>query len=82
MTFPTDQSELLSLLPSLLSLLVVVAVLIGLSLSVVKFTMKYGLIIISLASIYLILQQAGFELNLNLDSIFTIFEDSRRSSAG
>lgn len=82
MTFPTDQSELLSLLPSLLSLLVVVAVLIGLSIAVIKFTMAYGLVIISLGAIYFLLQMEGFDVNLDFESIFNLFENTRRSSAG
>jgi hypothetical protein len=43
-----DHSELLSLLPSLLSLLVVVAVLIGLFFGIVKLFANYGLVIIAL----------------------------------
>lgn len=58
-----DQSELLSLLISLSSLVVVVAVLIGLFTAITKFIAQYGMFIFAAGLAYLIFQGAGVDMS-------------------
>jgi hypothetical protein len=58
-----DQSELLSLLISLSSLVVVVAVLIGLFTAITKFIAQYGMFIFAAGLAYLMFQGAGVDMS-------------------
>jgi len=58
-----DQSELLSLLISLSSLVVVVAVLIGLFTAITKFIAQYGMFIFAAGLAYLTFQGAGVDMS-------------------
>lgn len=57
------QSELLSLLISLSSLVVVVAVLIGLFTAITKFVAQYGMFIFGTFILYLIFKDAGVDFS-------------------
>lgn len=73
-----DQSELLSLLISLSSLVVVVAVLIGLFSAVVKFVNQYGLFIALLIIAYFMFKGAGVDVTWVDDIINMIITEVTR----
>lgn len=73
-----DQSELLSLLISLSSLVVVVAVLIGLFSAVVKFVAQYGLFIVLLAAAYFMFKGAGVDVTWVNDIIDMVITEVTR----
>ena len=64
-----DQSELLSLLISLSSLVVVVAVLIGLFTAITKFIAQYGMFFVILAILYIILKDKLIYVNDLIDLV-------------
>lgn len=67
-----DQSELLSLLISLSSLVVVVAVLIGLFTAITKFTVKYGMFIVLIGLMYLLFKGSGVDVSWFTDVVSTV----------
>jgi len=73
-----DQSELLSLLISLSSLVVVVAVLIGLFSAVVKFVNQYGLFIAGLVIAYFMFKGAGVDVTWVDDIINMVITEVTR----
>jgi len=73
-----DQSELLSLLISLSSLVVVVAVLIGLFSAVVKFVNQYGLFIAGLVIAYFMFKGAGVDVTWVDDIISMVITEVTR----
>lgn len=73
-----DQSELLSLLISLSSLVVVVAVLIGLFSAVVKFVNHYGLFIAVLTIAYFMFKGAGVDVTWVDDIINMVITEVTR----
>ena len=73
-----DQSELLSLLISLLSLAVVVAVLIGLFVSITKFISQYGMFILLIGVTYLMFKGSGVDVSWVGDIMSTVVEEASR----
>jgi len=73
-----DQSELLSLLTSLSSLVVVVAVLIGLFTAITKFVAQYGMFIAFAAVTYLMFKGSGVDVSWVGDILSTVAEEASR----
>lgn len=75
-----SQSELLSLLISLSSLVVVVAVLIGLFSAITKFVARYGMFIFGLFLVYLIFQNTGVDFSWFGNAMTNLAESSQQLS--
>lgn len=73
-----SQSELLSLLVSLSSLVVVVAVLIGLFTAITKFIAQYGMFIVLIALAYFLFKGSGVDISWISDIASTVGSELTR----